>query len=223
MHNVIGHLTITILALFILVSAILLILKYRRNGNLGAVAAALPRLYVVLVAMLYLFTHNFPVEYIHLGVIFIFISDIYLHLLKLREKKYDHAIELNEQIKALTALEAKFASALEYAQIGFYIINDKGKFEYINPVFCEITEYSRAELLTMSVYDITPKVLHKKVNNIISKKLNGDAKYTDEVFCIDRKHSGPITIRAIGTRTENGHPTVTGNITIVTRERGYGD
>jgi PAS domain S-box-containing protein len=56
--------------------------------------------------------------------------------------------------QSLKESEEKYRTILETTSEGFYFIDTKGKIKDVNLAYCELTGYSKEELLTMSVTDL---------------------------------------------------------------------
>lgn len=57
--------------------------------------------------------------------------------------------------EVLAKSEVKFRQLFEFAPIGISVVDDKGKFLEVNRALCKFLGYSREELLTMSVADVS--------------------------------------------------------------------
>jgi len=58
-------------------------------------------------------------------------------------------------VRRLEASESKFRSTFEQATVGLAHARGDGRFLEVNPTFCEITGYTREELLGLTFHDIT--------------------------------------------------------------------
>lgn len=87
----------------------------------------------------------------------------------------------------LRANEQLFRSAVKYTAIGMALISPKGKWLVVNPALCAISGYSEAEMLNLTIQDITyPDDLHKDqdlLKKIIRRELSS---YTIEKRCIKK-------------------------------------
>jgi diguanylate cyclase (GGDEF)-like protein/PAS domain S-box-containing protein len=66
--------------------------------------------------------------------------------------------DVTERVRAQRALEEaeeRFRNAFDYAPIGMALVDLDGHWLRVNPMLCEITGYTEAELLTRTSYDIT--------------------------------------------------------------------
>jgi PAS domain S-box-containing protein len=62
--------------------------------------------------------------------------------------------------EALRENEARFRSYVEYAPYGFFIADEQGRYQEVNPAASAISGYSQADLLTMRIADIVPEEAH---------------------------------------------------------------
>jgi PAS domain S-box-containing protein len=62
--------------------------------------------------------------------------------------------ELKAFENALRESEAKFRSIYESTQAGIMVLRTDGKFQMVNPAFCEMLGYNDSELLTMRLFDV---------------------------------------------------------------------
>ena len=63
--------------------------------------------------------------------------------------------ELKKAEKALQLSEEKHRSYIENAPLGIFVVDDQGKYIDINPEACELLGYTRAELVKLSIPDIS--------------------------------------------------------------------
>jgi len=217
MPEYIVHVVMGIIASLITATGVLLVIKFFRGNkkDVGLIAAAIPRFYVSLMALLFITTHAFPSIYIHLGIIMIFGIDLFLNFVNYKTKKYDDVLEFEQRLRVLIETKDKFFLLFENAVTGFYVLDQHGRFEYVNPSFCNLLGYSRAELLTKTVYDLTDEAEFSLIAKSIEDKLTEKTGFTDNNFRVYSKNGEPITVRAISTKTENGHPTITGTVVSV--------
>ncbi|MFB6291184.1 MAG: PAS domain S-box protein [Candidatus Bipolaricaulia bacterium] len=75
------------------------------------------------------------------------------------EKSVASMIDITERKEAereLKKSEKKFRSYVENAPVGVSVVNEKGEYVEVNETACEITGYSREELLDMEALDLHP-------------------------------------------------------------------
>jgi len=88
------------------------------------------------------------------------------------ERKDDdqtHVIGIVEDIterkraqKELEKSERRFRSYVEHSPDGIFVVNKKGKYLSVNEAACEVTGYSRDELLDMNLLDLIPEEAKEK-------------------------------------------------------------
>ena len=92
--------------------------------------------------------------------------------------KQTHCIlqDITERRKAEQALlesENKYKNYVDNAPDGIFVHDENGKYIEVNKAAAKISGYSKAELLTMSISDMTGKESHKKGHGIYETLLNG--------------------------------------------------
>ena len=101
----------------------------------------------------------------------VFPVEVSARIISLGGKPYIYAIErdITERKKAESALkesENLFRTILENSHAGIALIDDQTHFKYVNPVFAEITGYSREELVGESFL----KVLAPESKDLVTKR-----------------------------------------------------
>ncbi len=82
-----------------------------------------------------------------------------------------------EAQRALQRQQAHFKSLFDNVLIGQSSLNTKGEFQVVNSAFCEMTGYSRDELLSLGTRDLThPDDLPQTLENV-KKLLSGEAEW----------------------------------------------
>lgn len=111
--------------------------------------------------------------------------------------------ELRHAQEALIASEQRFRATFEQAAVGIAHVGLDGAWLRVNNVLCEITGYSRAELLNLSFQDIShPDDLDADLQNV-SKLLAGEIEtYSMEKRYI-RKDGAPTWINLTGSVVRN--------------------
>ena len=196
-----------------LINALILCYKAIKRNDRSLYASAIPRLLLSAVVGSYIFTGSLAdVNIIHLLMVVVFLTDFIINIFYLASRKYLDAIKVNQLTKALHDLGDKYSAIVENALISFYVFDAYGIIEYANPKLCELTGYSKAELVGKQVLTLIPKKYHKRVKENIELRISGKEK----AICYDieliHKNGAVIPVKVFGTRTENGHPTITGNI-----------
>ncbi|NQU52926.1 MAG: PAS domain S-box protein [Bacteroidetes bacterium] len=88
-----------------------------------------------------------------------FLTEITAKIIKINEQDlvFGTARDITESLKAeqeLKESEEKYRTIIETTTEGFWLTDTTGKFIDVNPAYCEISGYTRDELLTMFVPDI---------------------------------------------------------------------
>jgi PAS domain S-box-containing protein len=73
---------------------------------------------------------------------------------------------------ALRASENKFRMMAESTTAAIYIYHPEGRFLYVNPAMCVATGYTREQLLTQTVWDLTGPEFHEQLKGRIQLCLN---------------------------------------------------
>ena len=84
----------------------------------------------------------------------------------------------------LQTSEKQFSNAFEFAPIGMALVGTDGRFLDVNSVFCEMLEYPKEEVLTMSFSDITHPDDLKADQNLVRQMLEGQI----ETFKIKKRY-----------------------------------
>ena len=79
------------------------------------------------------------------------------------EQLKQSADELNHINRALTKSEEKYRSYIDHAPDGVFVIDETGKFLEVNEAACQITGYSKTELLAISVQDVIQEEFHRDI------------------------------------------------------------
>jgi len=204
---------LVLIGILLSISTLLLIRKYLEIKSLSILGSIIPRIYTVAMITVFFFAETPPdVIFIHVGIMLVLTSDIINSFVERYTKEYRNTNNLVSTLDALADMQDKFYLALENAQVGYYIINGSGRFEYVNKIFSELTGYSRKELLSKSVFDISYPEDHTEIRELIDAKIFNRVKTTEIQSRIIRKDGTYFLARIVGTRTENGHPTITGTV-----------
>lgn len=195
-------------------NSILYFTKYRQTKNTIYLVSIISRIYVALASgtVLIFGFNTLDRFYLNIGLSFVLLTDFISNTVYFAGKKYRETIESKRLLNTLNNLEAKYTTIVENALVGFYVIDESSKFEYVNPKFCEVTGYSKSELLSMKFIDlVTPEFVSVVLDDIHNKFCD---KVSSTKFRIDlvRKDGKVISVEKLGTVTTNGHRTITGNI-----------
>ena len=67
------------------------------------------------------------------------------------------SVEREKAKDTLRVSEENFRAYLESSPVSVFVANQEGKYEYVNEAACRLLEYSKEELLNMSVQQVVPK------------------------------------------------------------------
>jgi two-component system cell cycle sensor histidine kinase/response regulator CckA len=109
---------------------------------------------------------------------------------------------------SLRTSERRFSSAFESAPIGMAIVAPDGRWLQVNPAFCALTGYEAAELLTMTIQDITHLDDFTKDLACLDRMLTGDLDFCQfEKRYIHRDRRVVIVILSVSlVRDDAGRP-----------------
>lgn len=122
--------------------------------------------------------------------------------------------------QALLESEAKYRSVVESSLAGFFIIQD-GLFRFVNARACEITGYSRAEVVDrLHVLDLIHPADRPKASENIEKRLRGEHGQTEQDYRVIKRDGSVITIKVLGgVSTYAGRPALCGTFLDITHEK----
>lgn len=122
--------------------------------------------------------------------------------------------------QALLESEAKYRSVVESSLAGFFIIQD-GRFRFVNARACEITGYSRAEVVDrLHVLDLIHPADRPKASENIEKRLRGEHGQTEQDYRVIKRDGSVITIKVLGgVSTYAGRPALCGTFLDITHEK----
>ena len=147
--------------------------------------------------------------------------DLLINFIQIKLRGQVLAIESSSLLIKLKNLEDKYRVIVENSLSGFYVIDSERKFELVNKELANMFGYDIIELLERTVYDITSEEFHSIVRENIAKRMNGKSKTICYELVGIRKSGEKIKVKVVGSRTTNGHPTITGSIILLdTDERG---
>lgn len=113
---------------------------------------------------------------------------------------------LKQAEKKVLENESRVTSIIDTAMDGFCIINDKGQILSVNDAYCNMSGYSRAELLKMTIADIEVRYSPKETGNVINTIIrNGTARFET----LHRRKDGSVfNIEVSAQRTAFGQNTI---------------
>ncbi len=85
---------------------------------------------------------------------------------------FDDITDEQKRLENLRESEELFRTLAETSAAGIFL--HKGKLLYVNPALCEITEYSKEELLNMNALEVIHPDFKEKVRDIMLRRLKGD-------------------------------------------------
>ncbi|HEX5045769.1 MAG TPA: diguanylate cyclase, partial [Gammaproteobacteria bacterium] len=100
---------------------------------------------------------------------------LFLRVLRAAAAELGHFFQRALTVERLRDSEERFSSTMELAAIGIAHVDDAGRFVYANPQLCEMLDYTEAELLALTVKQVSHP---------------GDVNVTDELG--DKLRSGAI-------------------------------
>ena len=148
----------------------------------------------------------------------VLITDLVSNIVYILNLKDADVQEKTRLIEALGLLQEKHYSILENSQAGIYTVNEKGQFEYVNPSFCDITGYRKDELLVMSFIDLVIPEMKQTMLENLDERIRGIVPYASYDLYIKNKQGEVVKLHLISYLSQNGHPTVTGNVIVVDEE-----
>jgi len=208
----------TILGILAIISAILLIIKAIRKNYIAVIGEAIPRLLlgIVLLSMVispYIF-YKYKIDY--LLFIVILVSDIIIYGVKLITEKYESKIDSNVVSNIIEELQHKHYAIMDNSQIGFYVFNSDYILEYANFKLAEVLGYgSIGEIIGKNLLDIVHPDYREVFKEKSRQRFSGEIPKCCYTLDAIKKSGEVIKLRVAGTCTTNGHPTITGTVTLV--------
>ncbi len=132
-------------------------------------------------------------------------------VMKLEQKMLDLEMEVYRRKTA----EEEFKEIVETSLDGFYIVDSRTRFVYVNDAFCEIEGYSKEELLNMTVLDLeviedqeaiaqrVEKVLTEGFDRFETKHRRKDGKIIDVSISVKSKDQGNRFVAFVRDITES--------------------
>jgi PAS domain S-box-containing protein len=208
-----------LLAILSFITVSLLIIKAIAKKDYTILVSALSRLYLFFVMLYIVVTGvNFPDNDLmfisNLAICTVLLTDIGVNAYYLLTKTIREHSETLRLMSLLGKINNKFYTALESFPVGIYIIDKNGKFEYVNPKFCEISGYDKTELLTMTIFNLIKEKDVGFISKILKDKIEGVVPYSSYDLVGVSKSQKEVKVRITSFRSENGHPNIVGNITV---------
>ncbi|MCK5487314.1 MAG: PAS domain S-box protein, partial [Desulfobacterales bacterium] len=138
---------------------------------------------------------------------------------KTNEKLRKQISECEQAELALRESELKYATLVEDALIGVYIIQD-GKIEFSNDKFADIYGYSKDELIGMDSLDLVHPYDRPLVKKLREKRLKGQ-KVPSEYESKGLKKNGDIiwVMRSLAQINYKGRPAISGIVADISKRR----
>ena len=147
------------------------------------------------------------------------VSERTAELRKTNSKLRKHIFECEQAKLALSESELKYATLVEDALIGVYIIQD-GKIEFANDKFAGIYGYSKDELIGMDSLELVHPHDRQLVKKLREKRLRGE-KVPAEYESRGLKKNGHIiwVMRSFSQITYKGRPAISGIVADISKRR----
>ncbi len=138
---------------------------------------------------------------------------------KINSQLQDQITECEQAKLALSESELKYASLVEDAPIGVYIIRDD-KIEFANDKFADIYGYSKEELIGCNALDLVHPDDRPLVKRLRGKRLKGE-KVPVEYESRGLKKNGDIiwVTRSLSQITYKGRPAISGIVADISKRR----
>jgi PAS domain S-box-containing protein len=142
----------------------------------------------------------------------VLLADVAVNITDIFSAKYTKIIELDKLTKALAKIEDKYYCILESQQSAVYVIDGTGQIEYVNTAFCKLSGYSRKELYSMNILELIDNRDIDLVRKNIHERITGIKPVAYYNAHVSSKEGRVFKVHIVSSRTENGHPTITGNV-----------
>ncbi len=121
---------------------------------------------------------------------------------RLVNKLEQKMIDLEREVARRKKAEEEFTDIVETSLDGFYIVDSRTRFVYVNDAFCKIEGYSKEELLNMGIHDLEVIENHEDISQRVKKIITEgsdrfetkhkrkDGKIIDVSISIKRKNQG---------------------------------
>ncbi|MFC7782634.1 GGDEF domain-containing protein [Legionella taurinensis] len=124
---------------------------------------------------------------------------------RLEEKVRERTKELHRVNQILAESEKRFRSAFDYAAIGMALVSLEGRWLKVNKSLCQITGYTKEELLQLDFQRITyPDDLQTDLSHV-RQLLNGTIKYYQMEKRYIRKNGDIVWILLSGSLVRDAH------------------
>ena len=205
------YITVLIGGILALITGIVIGIKAVYKKDFTLIGKLLGLIYILVSSYMYLSNPNFvQVEALHLGIIIYLLGDLLANLLYFMMRKQDIRVKNAELLRSFANLSEKYYSIVENTPIGFYVLDSTGRVEYVNSYLCSILGYTKEEVIGKSVFDFIHNSYKELARKNIARRMEGEVKTLTYVLKMLKKSGESIFVKVAGTRTENGHATITG-------------
>ena len=123
-----------------------------------------------------------------------------------------------KEARSLVSFTDKYYSLVENTPIGIYVIDSNGRIEFVNLYLARMLEYnSFGDLVGRNIFELVPQEKQEEVAENIRKRVEGKIKTVSYESQLITKSGRILPVLIVGSRTENGHVTITGSITPVSK------
>jgi len=202
-------------AIVVFLLMIVLIFKGIQRKDFSVLGEVLACFYMIGAVVIDLVSDFRTVSYIHMGIFILLFSFLATHLVYLLTGRFKQPVLPVAILEALNNLKIKYDFIVNHSVIGIYVLDRRGRFEFVNKRMEEITGYTEQELLKMSAFDLALETDRHDIEEKFLDRISG-VEEEDEYIANLKTKSGEIKkVKVNAKRTVNGHPTITGSITPV--------
>ncbi len=116
-------------------------------------------------------------------------------------------------LRNFASVHDKYHSIIENTPIGFYVIDRYGTIGFANFYLAKMLGYENSlDLIGKNIIDLTVEEYKDIAKENIRLRISGKKKTISYISKLVTKNGEIITVEVNGSRTENGHVTITGSI-----------
>jgi len=108
-----------------------------------------------------------------------------------------------QEQECLRHSEERYRVLVEQAAAGIFVTDLEGRFVEVNEVGCQLSGYSREELLTMHIEDLVPEEGHAGLPAALEHLRSGEIAYKQ--WRMKRKDGSLLSVRTTANLLSNGH------------------